>query len=369
MGPVEEISLSTLVVKPAASAAKQRIEYSVRSYDRSDEDQVLSLMSAALGESSTLKRTADLWRWKHEESPFGESHRLVAVSESGELIGLRAFLRWEFRDGSRSYRAVRAVDTSTHPNFQRMGIFSRLTRQAIEDVKAQSVDFIFNTPNDASRPGYLKMGWNVVGRPAPLVKILNYRRFVTGMVRSKLLGRVAAEVDAGEFYRHGEPADMSSLVNDDRFEDLIAQDKKISGNVLRTVRTLEYFDWRFRRHPTIRYRATVIEQDGRIDGCAVFRTNNRFGLKEVVMSELLMAREDPDIPRRIVKQLTSELNADYIISYARPGSPQHAGLRANGFRRMPGQGINMIANPLGKPMGQLGDLSNWGVTLGDLEFF
>ena len=82
-----------------------------------------------------------------------------------------------------------------------------------------------------------------------------------------------------------------------------------------------------------------------------------------------MAREDPDIPRRIVKQLTSELNADYIISYARPGSPQHAGLRANGFRRMPGQGINMIANPLGKPMGQLGDLSNWGVTMGDLEFF
>ena len=321
--PVEEIFLSTSVVKPAASAAKQRIEYNVRPYDRSDEDGVLNLMAAALGESATLRRTADLWRWKHEDGPFGESHRLVAESESGELIGLRAFLRWEYKKGDRKYRAVRAVDTSTHPNFQRMGIFSRLTKQAIEDVKADGVNFIFNTPNDASRAGYLKMGWNTVGRPAPMVKILNLRRFVTGIIRTKLLKRKTDDFTAGEFYRHGEPADMASLTGDSRFEDLIAQDAQISGNVLRTVRTPEYFDWRFRRHPAIRYRATVIERDGRIDGCAVFRTNTRFGLKEVVMSELLMARNDAAIAGRLVKQLSSDLNADYIISYARPGSPQH----------------------------------------------
>ena len=164
-------------------------------------------MSATLGESSTLKRTAKLWRWKHQESPFGESHRLVAESESGELIGLRAFLRWEFKYDDQKYRAVRAVDTSTHPNFQRMGIFSRLTRQAIEDVKADGVDFIFNTPNNASRSGYLKMGWSTVGRPAPLVKILSYRRFVVGLVRSKLLKRETDDYSNGEFYRQGEPAE------------------------------------------------------------------------------------------------------------------------------------------------------------------
>ena len=79
--------------KPAASSEKKRVEYGVRSYERADEDQVLNLMSAALGESSTLRRTADLWRWKHEESPFGESHRLIAESAAGEVIGLRAFLR------------------------------------------------------------------------------------------------------------------------------------------------------------------------------------------------------------------------------------------------------------------------------------
>lgn len=361
--------MSTSAVKPVVSSGIKRVDYRVRPYERGDEDQVLGLMSAALGESSTLKRTAVLWRWKHEESPFGESYRLIAESEDGEVIGLRAFLRWEYQDGDRKYRAVRAVDTATHPKFQRMGIFSRLTRQAIEDVKLQGVDFIFNTPNDASRAGYLKMGWNTVGKPAPLVKILNYRRFVAGVVRNRVLKRTHDDFDYGEFLRHGELADMSSLTTDSRFEDLIIQDTQISGNVLRTVRTLGYFDWRFRRHPTIRYRATVVETNGRIDGCAVFRTNTRFGLKEVVISELMMAREDAGIPRQVIRQLTSELSADYIISYARPGSPQHVGLRANGFRRMPGQGINMVANPLGKPMGHLGDLNNWGVTLGDLEFF
>ena len=351
------------------SSEKKRIEYSVRSYTRADEVQVLELMSAALGESATLRRTADLWRWKHEESPFGESHRLVAESARGEIIGLRAFLRWEFRQGDQKFRAVRAVDTSTHPNFQRMGIFSRLTKQAIEDVKTDGVDFIFNTPNDASQPGYLKMGWNLVGRPALLVKVLNYRRFVMGLIGNKLLKRTGGDFAIGDYYRQGEPDDMSGLVSDSRFEDLMVSDRLISGNVLRTIRTPEYFDWRFRRHPTIRYRSVVAETGGRIDGCAVFRTNTRFGLKEVVVSELMMAREDADIPKQVIRTLASELRADYIISYARPGSSQHEALRSNGFRGMPGQRINMVANPLGKPMGQLGSLSNWGLTLGDLEFF
>ena len=60
-------------------------------------------------------------------------------------------------------RAVRAVDTATDPDYQGRGLFTRLTLQAIDELRAEGVDFVFNTPNDQSRPGYLKMGWQVVG--------------------------------------------------------------------------------------------------------------------------------------------------------------------------------------------------------------
>ena len=75
----------------------------------------------------------------------------------------RVLMRWEFVEHGRVVHAVRAVDTATHPDYQGRGIFTRLTLHALDELRHE-IDFVFNTPNDQSRPGYLKMGWQVVGR-------------------------------------------------------------------------------------------------------------------------------------------------------------------------------------------------------------
>ena len=43
--------------------------------------------------------------WKHDENPFGQSPARVAEDDSGTLVGLRTFLRWRFRrpDGRPGY--------------------------------------------------------------------------------------------------------------------------------------------------------------------------------------------------------------------------------------------------------------------------
>ena len=66
----------------------------------------------------------------------------------GEVVGFRTFLRWQFEhpDG-RIRRAVRAVDTAPRPAFQGKGIFRRLTMTAVDELTADGVDFVFNTPN------------------------------------------------------------------------------------------------------------------------------------------------------------------------------------------------------------------------------
>ena len=73
-------------------------------------------------------------------------------------------MRWEFQRGDEVFRCVRAVDTATHPDYQGRGLFTRLTKAALPELVADGVKFVFNTPNDQSRPGYLKMGWQAVGR-------------------------------------------------------------------------------------------------------------------------------------------------------------------------------------------------------------
>ena len=123
----------------------------VRPYRDADEQAVLGLLSDALGGGPAGTRPAEFFRWKHLENPFGRSFMLVAEAD-GRIVGLRAFMRWEFVAGDRRFRAVRAVDTATHPDHQGKGIFSRLTLEALDALRDQA-DFVFNTPNEKSLPG------------------------------------------------------------------------------------------------------------------------------------------------------------------------------------------------------------------------
>jgi GNAT superfamily N-acetyltransferase len=118
-----------------------------------DIDEVLGVLRESLGETSGLERTAELWSWKHEVNPFGRSLVLVATS-AGAIVGVRAFMRWHLDTPSgERLECVRAVDTATHPEFLRRGIFRRLTLSAIEMAQEQGIDLIFNTPNSKSKPG------------------------------------------------------------------------------------------------------------------------------------------------------------------------------------------------------------------------
>lgn len=130
---------------------------------------IVQLLKASLGDVSSTKSVA-YWNWKHVNNPFGSSPVLVA-EENGTLIGVRAFMRWDWIEGATLYRALRAVDTATHPAHQGKGIFRKLTMQMVDEATREGFDFIFNSPNAQSTPGYLKMGWEVWGRMSIWIRV------------------------------------------------------------------------------------------------------------------------------------------------------------------------------------------------------
>jgi GNAT superfamily N-acetyltransferase len=107
---------------------------------------MVQLLKESLGES-LIKKSVEVWNYKHVKNPFGPSHVLLAEKEE-QLIGLRAFMSWKWQQGENIWQAWRAVDTATHPQHQGKGIFRTLTMQALEEVAAQEPCFIFNTPNE-----------------------------------------------------------------------------------------------------------------------------------------------------------------------------------------------------------------------------
>lgn len=101
--------------------------------------------------------TENFFRWKHINNPFGQSYGLLAT-DNNKIIGLRMFMFWKFYNKNRIVTALRPVDTVVDKNYRGKGLFKKLTLQGLEENKG-NYDIIFNTPNENSLPGYLKMGW------------------------------------------------------------------------------------------------------------------------------------------------------------------------------------------------------------------
>jgi N-acetylglutamate synthase-like GNAT family acetyltransferase len=132
----------------------------IRNATPEDIPAIVALLQLSLGES-LIKKSSRSWNYKHVDNPFGVSQVLLAF-ENDVLVGVRAFMKWQWNLGSQSWTAFRAVDTATHPNYQGKGIFKKLTLQALDEIQKEGETFVFNTPNNNSRPGYLKMGWQIV---------------------------------------------------------------------------------------------------------------------------------------------------------------------------------------------------------------
>ncbi|MFN2486948.1 MAG: GNAT family N-acetyltransferase [Acidimicrobiia bacterium] len=306
----------------------------IRPFLHGDLAEVLDLLRLSLGEPLGLARTEKLFRWKHIDNPFGPSLMLVA-SEHGRLAGFRAFMRWDLIGPSRHrLRCVRAVDTATHPDFQRRGIFRSLTLSGIELAQSEGMDLIFNTPNAKSGPGYLTMGWRSLGRVGVML------RPGAGIVRRRI-GETPWE--PGGF----QPT-PSALT-----EAAFALARVPAG--WRTPRTAEYLRWRFGAHPTARY---LLSQT--TDGLAIGRAHRRNGRRELVISELGGSH-------RAAAAIRRGSRPDYTVSWFSARSPERALAARAGMLPLPWVSALTV---MVRPLTDLAvDLSwpTWDVSLGDFE--
>lgn len=321
---------------------------SVRRAVATDRPALIALASRSLGWTPGAVTEAH-FAWKHDENPFGRSPMWIAEVD-GRPAGFRTFLRWELvaPDGT-VHRVVRAVDTATDPEFQGRGIFTRLTLTALDELTDDGVSFVFNTPNDQSRPGYLKMGWRTVGtlgvamRPTGLGGLVRSARARTPAERG------AVATDCGRA--------AGPLLTDRSFATaLLAAAPSPTGWC--THRTPEYLAWRYGPE-SLHYRLVGPSADPAA-GAAVVHLRRRGPAVEAVVAELLV----PDrATARAALRAVARSGADHLVRLR--GTPDHLG--ALGFAPVPRVGPVLTARALtAEPPTALAD---WAVTLGDIELF
>ncbi len=199
----------------------------IREPNSEDNAAIIALLQLSLGESK-LKKSQEIWDFKHYSNPFGISPVFLA-EDNGSLIGVRAFMQWRWQLGEVIWTSYRAVDTGTHPDHQGKGIFKKLTLYAIDYVQHLGECFVFNTPNDQSRPGYLKMGWKEVGKIKVALQTISLLSLFT-LFRKKKYTNSISESQLNE---------LCTMHND------FLQSK----DVLFTPKSVQYLQWRYENNP------------------------------------------------------------------------------------------------------------------------
>ena len=338
----------------------------IRSYVDADEEEVLDLVRGSLGGGPAGERPPEYFRWKHLQNPFGRSFMIVAES-GGAIVGFRALMRWRFSAGNRTVEAVRPVDTVTHPDHRGRGVFSRLTRTALDSL-ADEVELVFNTPNPNSLPGYVKMGWRVVGKVPVRVRICRPGRFASSKLRRDR--PVGPTADAPTTPRPAVAARTAAeaLEDDGVVADLIARSERPTSGY-HTSRSVEYLRWRYGRAPLLGYHAVV---EGAADdpvGMCVFRLRREGPIWGASVAEVLVPPGDTATARKLLARVRRSADVAYVAATFPSGSAADVAFRRSLAIRAP-RGMTLVANPLRaglEPDPLL--LGSWALSTGEVEVF
>jgi len=319
-------------------------EIEVRRAETQDAEEVTSLLRTSLGKADDAHYGAFL-RWKHEQNPFGVSPEWVAL-DGARIVGYRTLLRWRFRTAEDNViSVVRAVDTATDPEYRGRGIFRLLTVHAVADLTRAGDAFVFNTPNDQSRPGYLSMGWTVVRR-LPVGVLPAGPGALARMAKSRVASQIWSEAsDVGVNARE-------ALADQDTCESVLAHAPRAG---IRTDRTAAYLRWRTGFEP-LAYRVLFSDPSDAAAGAVVFRVRRRGEGLEAVIAELFAPNKVAGM--RLIRQVVAQTGADYAIGL-RAGA-------ATGLLPLPGQGPMLTARPLSRGIPVP---SEWNLSMGDVELF
>lgn len=310
-----------------------------------DEDmaEVLALLQksfASVQRSSTVERGAGFWHWKYRSSPFGQASIQVMridgrIAATGCLWPMTLF--WK----DQKIRALQPCDTAVHPDFRRQGLFGQLNNARKALAAETNVDLIFNFPNANSLPGYIKSGWQHLGRVPWLVRVIK----PAAVLRDRFHPGQSSALDIPADYRLTEPV----------ASEIVPQAPDASDRVA-LERPEDYWKWRFCEHPNRQY--GFVRSGSEAGDLAVFTLSRKAsGLVEMVVVDLVCRPQSLTKLLKAITQCARRLGAGFIALM----KPQ--GLPAGPFHRrgfVPVREKNLAILPVSPSLpGAMADIECW----------
>lgn len=249
----------------------------MREYTDEDKENVFDLRRAVYNGPFNY----DEWDWKFQSSKI-----LVAVNDKDEVVSLRPTVKIKLKFKDKILTAGMNVDVMTHPDYQRMGIFSSLVDESFKKLNEEKIHIVYTFPNNFSFPGYQKrIKWNHVASIPLLVKVINPKNVVNYYITNSYVQKCINPL-ASTFNR------MLSKNNKHNVKNLLIEEvtffdkdydrlwQELSNQFeIAVVRDSNYLNWRYLERPDYNYKAFSARRDGNLTGYIVLREDNLFNFK------------------------------------------------------------------------------------------
>jgi len=305
-----------------------------------DEDQagILALERAVWGETEAVDPA--FFDWQYRRNPEGRAVIFCAEDQVGMIVAQYAIIPIPLRFKGRRITGSLSLNTATHPDYRRRGLFTKTAMAVYEQLQRQGIVYTLGFPNENSYPGFVsKLDFADLGRPKLLVKILDPVAFVGGQHLADKWPRFAALVAKVTKGLRGKPTSAAYTRELPDFEQLWTQDLWETVDVV-VAADEKWLTWRYIENPIADYTIIIAGDAKAPDGLMVSRSfvQTRRGRIGYIMELMLKSEADFDVVRALISRTIAHFEADgctALCFIASSGSRKFSLVKQCGFLEVP----------------------------------
>ena len=328
--------------------------------------------------SSIRSYEPEYYEWKCYKNPVQQGEMWLA-EEGDTIVGIKNITPKRMKVLGTVVNGVEMGDSFTHPDYQRRGIFTILSKAARESAFRKGISLIYNTPGKkTSLPGYLK---NLNHAPVPiklrsLVKLLNPKPLLKMKLPFSPLASILSpiiEIVSRATLKIGMCGIAKSNIS--VYQELSFPDdidtlwEQVSKNYdIMLVRTKDYLEWRYVMNPDSYSILIARNKDGDIVGYIVTKIGFSGDIPNGFIVDFLTIEDDPNIFKKLLAASIEEFyrkRVNTVSTHAVKGSFYDKILLRFGF--LPYGKISLLCykNELGSQV--IGKDYKWHFTMGDTD--
>jgi hypothetical protein len=294
-------------------------------------------------------------------------------------VGQYAIMPVKVKINNKVILLSQSLDTMTHPNYRRQGIFEKLAKKVYDEAEVENIHIVYGFPNKFSQPGFInKLSWFNIGLIKLWFKPLNWQKVITQKMKNKYLQKIliigANLVFDNLFIRTQKPPEIIGLaINqidyfDERFDKFWIETCNQSNIIV--VRNKNYLNWRYEA-PDTNHSIFAAEKSGKICGYIVLGDTME---GDISVSHIfdLVAQSEGVMNHLLFKAVENcrQNKVDLILYQLIANNAYHQALKKNGFLSLPFlKGGYFCAHSSSSfiPKEFLSNPENWFVQIGDSD--